>query len=784
MLKNHLKIALRNLYRQKGYTFINIAGLAVALAICLIIGLFVWDKLSYDRHFSNADRLFRVLQTGPWGSIAAVPPGLANAAENLFPEIEYATVVGYVNRRLFTRDGDRIFVDEVVTADKNFFKVFPFRFRQGSPETALLRPNRMVITRPLAQRLFGEENAIGKIIQIDNQAYYEITAVIDDVPENTHFRFEAVLSLPESRQKERFGETVKWRFYGDHLYLSLAPGATPAFIESTFTDWGKQNRTLDSKDWQLILQPVTSIHLYSRAGNEIAPQSDIQYVYLFSVLAILVLAIACFNYMNLATARYARRANEVGIRKVVGASRAQVARQFIVEAVLLSMMTLPLALLLVEITLPAIQREFGVEIGFNIWQYPEKILALALLMLIVGVGSGSYPALFLSKLKPVKMLGGRLPGFGSAVLFRKVLVVVQFGASLVLLISTIIIHAQINYIHNKRLGFEKDYVVTFSSRQLGDHYETFKQEILASPAIQAVSSGPPTGIGWKNMSMQLGSKPEDEAQYLGFIFVDHDYFETMGLHLVAGRSFSKTFPTDEQEAVILTESAARALGIAEEPLNQWIDVGDEKKKVIGIVEDFHNRSLRSPLEFIVFALDPGNNYTALVRLQPNGVEQGLEHIKQTWARFVPDWPFEFRFLSERIARQYRTEQRMGKIFILFSSLAIFIACLGLFGLAAYTAEQRTKEIGIRKVLGATVANVVALLSKDFVKLVLLANVFAWPVAWVAMNRWLQVFAYRIEISWWVFALAGGLALVIALLTVSWQAIQAALANPVESLRYE
>ncbi len=790
MLKNHLKIALRHLHRHKGYAFINIVGLAVGLAVCLVIGLFAQFKLSYDRFHPNADRVHRLYQAREdMGEIATTPPGIAQVLETTFPEVERVTVVHRRGRRLFRLDADPFFVDQVVATDEHFFEVFPYPLLRGDPATALDGPGRAVITQSLATRLFGDENPLGRTLTYENTRDYEITGVVEDPPGNVHFRFNMLLSLSETLREWRYGSSVRWNYFGGYTYVLLHEDADPAALAAKMVAY---EEAADKQAYMpgassLVLLPVTRIHLHTKLIDEIAPQSDIRYLYLFSAIALLILIIACVNYMNLATARSAGRKREVGIRKVVGARRSQLVRQFLSESIVLSLLALPLAMLLADLALPLVNRLAGVEMAFDYVQQGGMLLALVGAVLLVGLVSGSYPALFLSAFQPIAVLTGRgrIVQRGG-VLLRQMLVVFQFAATIMLLIGTIVVQTQLDYVQQKRLGFDQEHLVSIRSGALSDHYEAFKQTLLESAHVKAVTSGPPLGIGWKSMSRIMKDRETEEPWRLDALGVDYDYLETLGLNLVAGRSFSPDFPGDvEEEAVILSEAAVQRFHLAGDPIGQQVDAIPHDNTIIGIVEDFHNTSLHDPLGPIAIMLQPGFNTVVLVRLTPGDVSEKIALLEQVWVRFVPDRPFEFTFLDDQIEQLYQAEQRLARVFGLFTTLAVLIACLGLFGLAAFTAEQRTKEIGIRKVLGATVAGIVVLLSKDFIRLIVVAFVAAVPLAYVVMNRWLlETFAYHISPSVGTLLLTGALVLLIALSTVSYQAIKAALADPVTALRYE
>ena len=788
MLKNYLTIALRNLRRHKGYAFINVAGLAVGLAVCLVIGLFVQFKLSYDRFHPNADRVYRLYQINvTQGAMARTPPGITQALETALPEIERANVLWRSSRRLFHLDAEPLFIENVVSTDEHFFEVFPYRLLQGDPQTALAGPGRLVLTRSQARTLFGDDDPIGRVLTYENTEALEITGIVADPPGNAHFQFNALRSLSEKERAKRYGSSVDWAFFGDYTYLLLHEGVDPAVLEAKIAAF---EEAADKPEYmkgaaQLALLPVTRLHLHSKFRDEIAPTSDVRYLYLFSAIGLLILLIACVNYMNLATARSARRAREVGIRKVVGAGRGQLIRQFLSESMLISLLALPLALLLVELTLPLVNTLTGEALRLDYADDGGILLALLGLVLLVGFASGCYPALFLSAFRPTGVLTGHSPGLRrGGIRLRRILVVFQFTATVIFLIGAVVVHRQLDYVQTKRLGFDQEHVVTIHSRALAEHYEPFKQILLESAHVKAVTSGAPPGIGWRSMSQQITDEQTQEQRWMDYLRTDYAYLETLGLTLVAGRSFSPDFPSDADESIILTQAAARQFGIADDPIGQRIENAFDASTVIGVVEDFHNTSLYEPIRPIIIGLRPGFNTVALVRLTPGDFAQKRAVLEQAWARFVPERPLPLAFLDAQIEQHYHAEARFARVFDLFSALAVLIACLGLFGLAAFTAEQRTKEIGIRKVLGASVTGIMVLLSKEFVRLVLVALVLATPVAVLAMNRWLETFAYHIAISWQIFLLAGVAALGIALLTVSYQAIRAALADPVESLRYE
>jgi len=788
MLKNYLTIALRNLRRHTGYAFINITGLAVGLAACLVIGLFIQHKFSFDRHFDQADRIFRLVHADTAQSqlFGALPGGFAPALKEMFPEIEETALVLSPREAVLRVDNRPVRVEQVVEASPTFFEVFSFPFVQGNPATALEGPNQIVLTRSLAQRLFGREEVVDRSLTYEGDTYL-VTALIEDVPANTHFQFDAAISFSERSRRNWLGSEINWRSFHPSLYtyLRLTDQADPEALQASLRTWLAATQPEEAmllRNAVLTLEPLPRIHLHSSVAWDIAPQSDMRYLYLFGAIGLLILLIACINYMNLSTARSVRRAREVGLRKVVGAGRGQLIRQFLGESILLSLGALLLALGITALALPWMSRLSGSVL--NLTLNGTALLALLGIVVLVGVAAGSYPAFLLSAFRPTQVLTGRSPMLraGGATL-RKVLVVFQFTVSLVLIIATLVVKTQMDYVHTKRLGFDTEQVVVLNdTRSVDARREAFRAELLASPRVAAVSLYPPPDA-FTTARRQFAHPITGDAVAINEAAVDYDYAETLGFQLVAGRFFSPAF-ADSSAAVVLNETAARLLDLGDEPVGKTFPYGRGTVTVIGVVEDFHTTSLHEPIEPFMMKLAAAPPYNTLVRLQPGATDEALAHLKQVYGRFIPDRPFDFMFLDARLTALYKSEQRVGRIFGLFAALAILIAALGLFGLAAFTAEQRTREIGIRKVLGASVSSIVVLLSKELVALVLAALLVAAPVAYFAMREWLANFAYHVELSWVLFAVAGLAAVGVAFFSVSYQSVQAALSNPVQALRHE
>jgi len=777
MFRHYLTVAVRSLRRDWTYAGLNVAGLAVALAACIVIGLFVRHERSYDRFFPNADRVYRVVQASADDAVVTSPPGLAEALEETAPEVEHAAVVGtFAGETLFQRGTEPFFVDDAFWASDTFFDVFPYRLVDGDRPSALDRPGSVVLTEALARRLFGDEDPMGQVLVQDASAELTVTGVMEDPPTNAHIRPEALVSMSEGR-REWYSGAIDWNFYDGSLYLSLVPGSDPAGLDRAFDRLLADAERYDTTS-TFALQPVPEIHLHSASSNELTPQSDVQYLVLFSIVGALILLIAGVNYVNLATARTARRAREVGVRRALGAGQGQIRRQFLGEAVVLCGLALPLAVGLAAVALPVVNRIAGLELTLAGLADGPGLAALVGLVLAVGLGAGLYPAVVLARLRPVRAIRGE--GGARRSRLRAGLTTVQLAAAILLVVSTLVVQRQLDYVRSFRLGFDEAHVVTFMMPEgVRDQYPAFKQEALRSPAVADVSSGPPMGKGWK--SMLFPAKPEEgQTAPVAGMMVDEDYIETMGLTLVAGRAFSSAFPTDSAQAVVITESAARAFGIADDPLGKEV----KDRTVVGVVEDVHNASLRDAVEPILLMPQFGPNWTAIVRLRPGATEAGLADLERTWKAFAPERPFVFTFLEDDLQAQYQSEERLARVFGLFSGLALFIAALGLFGLVAHAVQQRAKEIGVRKVLGATTSALVRLLSGEFVGLAAAALVVAVPLSLIVARRWLSTFAFHVDVGAGVFALAGAAVLGIVLLTAGVQAWRAATADPVRALRSE
>ncbi len=786
MFKNHLKIALRNIWKHKGYSFINITGLAIGVAACLLLFLWVQDEMSFDRYHEKAKQIYRVSsQYESEGKVrrsakTSAPVGPALVSE--FPEIEKSVrfsrngfVVSYQNKR---------FMEEVYFTDPEVFEVFTFPLVKGIPKNVLNEPYSIVISEEMSRKYFGEEDPLGKIITLGEWRDFRITGVFKDIPQNSHFRFNflGLFSDYASRHFDQWGISNYWTYIlvSENFSPEEFEKKSPLFVEKYR---GKETRYVYKTSYPL--QALTRIHLHSDLRGEIGSNSNIGTIYVFTAIAVFILIIACLNYINLSTARYALRAKEVGLRKVIGATRPQLIKQFIGETFLFSFIALPLSVMLAELFLPLFNSLSGKKLAVHYLDNTLLLPGLAFIILCVGFASGIFPAFFISALRPVNALRGMLKASSKGSALRKTLIISQFAISIIFLISTFIVFYQLNYMRNKNLGLDKEHVVTipiYDKDALGS-METIKNEFLQNSNVLSVSVSdffPGKATMYQNYWYE--GMHESEYHMIRWFVVDHDFIETFGIELIAGRNFSKSFPSDVEHAYILNESAIKEIGW-ESPVGKELEIMN-RGPVIGVVKDFHFRPLHQPIEPAALYIYPKLFQYISVRISPNDVSRSLDFLKTKWQALVPGQTFQYSFLDEDFDRLYRAEMRLGKIFTVVTFLAIFIACLGLFGLAAFEALQRTKEMGIRKVLGASTTGIILLLSKEFTKWVLVANIVAWPVAYYAMNRWLQNFAYRIHIGPIIFVQSAVLAFMVALLTVSYQAMKVSFANPADTLRYE
>ena len=794
MFKNHLKIAYRTLRRRPGYTFINVFGLAVGLACCVLIGLFVRDELAYDRFHENADRVYRVatdskVSGSPTTHYAATGRQVGPTLREEYPEVESAARLTGETFKL--RRGGQYVYERGFYAEPAFFDVFTFPLLHGDTRTALTEPYSLVLTERAAQKHFGRADVVGQALTVDDSLTFTVTGVMADVPEHSHLQFDFLASF-STHTERRSGGSWDWTNFWWPTYVLLREDADAEAFEAKIAGLVTQRFGDEMADVgyeiRLVLEPLARIYLHSGREGALGPTGDVRYVYVFAAIALFILLIACINFVNLATARSVERAKEVGVRKVVGSSQGGLVRQFLSEAVLLTSVALVLAVVIVVLALPLLNSISGKDLTLAVLAEPPVILGGVLLALIVGVLAGLYPAATFARFRPAEVLKG---GFGTGrrgVRLRQGLVVVQFALSILLIVGTLVVYRQLDFMQAQRLGFDKEQVLVLNlpSREAAENVETVKGAFTEQAGIgQATAAsnmpGSPQGI-W---TMHPEGFPEGESRAMDVIFTDFNYVETMGLEVVAGRDLSTAFGTDSA-ATLINETGLERIGwMSEEALGKTIAFGNgQELTVVGVVRDYHHTAPKNPVEPILLTPVWPYYQNVALRLQTSDVRGALAQAEGTWRQLFPDYAFDYFFLDARYNEQYRAERRLGTLFGLFAGLAILIACLGLFGLAAYVTAQRTKEIGVRKVLGASVTSIVALLSKDFLGLVAVAFVIAVPVAWWAMRRWLEGFASRVDLGLGVFLLAGALALVIALATVSYHALRAATADPVKSLRYE
>ncbi|MCR8556872.1 ABC transporter permease [Mucilaginibacter sp. BJC16-A38] len=825
MVRNYIKIAWRNLLRNKVSSIINISGLAIGIASVLLIGMYVKDELSYDRFSKDADHIFRVNLDGKMGNDQFIaghtPPPAGAALVNNFPEIESYTRIFLPGDEIIHNENGlqkrSIIEKHLLAVDSNFVKFFGYPLVAGDAATCLKDINSIVLTQTAAKKYFGDVSPIGKTLAIDEyQSPFKVTAILKDLPQQSSLQFDMLqntASIPPIQRKLwswvwlQMGTYVKFKSSAavDAQSIAKLEAKLPAMVAlqaaSAFKRIGQPWEEFKKKGgkWDLKLQPLTDLHLYSaNVGTRYFVQGDIKYVYIFSAVGIFIILLACVNFMNLSTARSAKRAKEVGIRKVLGSARKQLIRQFLVEALIYSLLATVIAVLVVILALPAFNQLSGKALSANVFLDIRTWLVILSLITMTGLLAGSYPAFFLTSFKPVSVLKGAgiLKDSASSFFTRNVLVVFQFTVSTVLIICTIVVYKQLVYNQTKDLGFNKENVIILANAErLGNNEESLRQELLKLPQVADASIS--TSLPTKN---SFGDTYAPEANpgnvnggenniMLSSFIVDESFLSTLKLKVVSGRAFSKSFT--DSASVILNETAAKQIGWKDPIGKTMIYMGNNNQKftVVGVIKDFNTESFRSNISpFALFyktskTYQTGASYIT-VRIKPGNYNTTIDQIQNGWKLFSSGTPFDYSFMDAEFDALYRSDQTMGKVFSVFTFLSLFIACLGLLGLAIYTAERRTKEIGIRKVLGASVQNVVSMLSLDFVKLIIIASVIAFPVAWYAMNKWLQDFAFRTNISWWVFILASASTLCIALITIGFQSVKAALGNPVKSLRSE
>jgi putative ABC transport system permease protein len=810
MFKNYFKTAFRNLLKNKGFSAINIFGLACGLATCLLIILYVADELNYDHYNKKFSQIYRINADIRFGGhhfdLAQTPDPMGAALKDNFPEVKQ-----YVRFRdhggfLVKKENQNVKEDRVILTDSTLFDVFTLPMIAGNPHTALVNPNSVVITKTIAEKYFPKTsltNVVGKTLTINDTSLYQITGVIEDVPRQSHFHYDFFIPM---YGKLAPYEINQWASNNFNTYIVLGKQANAdklatrlddfvmKYVEPVFKSLNltKEEFLKQGNYLHYTLTPLRKIHLYSHKNGELEANGNIQYVYIFSVIAFFILMIACVNFMNLSTARSSGRAREVGVRKVLGSLRKNLITQFLTESMLISLISMILAVAIALLLLPYFNTLSGKQLTrqafFSSWLVPSLIF----LTIIVGLLAGIYPAFFLSSFKPVAVLKGKVATGIKAGWLRSGLVIFQFAISIFLIIGTLVIYSQLNYINNKNIGYNRDHVLIIKNiNALGNEATAFKNEALNLSGVQnATMSGYLPTSGWRSDSPLFPTATGDTKTAISTQIwkVDENYIPTLGMKMVEGRNFSKDFPTDSS-GIIINESFAKIAGLHDainKPLYYMDNFSKDsitKYHIIGVVKDFNFNSLHDPVTPLVFVLSPQNGNLAF-RVNTTDISKLIASIQNIYQKVAPGQPFQYSFMDADFNKIYQAEQKMGGLSITFSILAILIACLGLFGLVTYASMQRTKEIGIRKILGASITDVTTMLSKDFLKLVLIAALIAFPIGWWVLNKWLQNFAYRIDVSWWIFVIAGAIAFLIAIITIGFQAIKAAVANPVNSLRSE
>jgi putative ABC transport system permease protein len=785
MLKNYLKVILRNIRKHKGYSFINITGLAIGMACCLLISIWVLDELSYDRFHTNASLLYRVEEDQQYSGrvfhVTVTPHPLGPALVEEIPEIVDATRYVWSGGLLF-RYGEKAFFEYLIRAvDPSFFQMFTFPFIKGDKNRALESAHSLVISEDIAEKYFGEKDPLGKVITVNNTHEFKVDGVVKNVPHNSIFQFDALIPYAFL---ETIGRTnLEFGNNSIGTYVQLSPNATMDQVNAKISGFIKAKVPDSVTD--LTLKPFTSIHLHSYWGYE-KDAGAIQYVYMFSIIALFVLLIACINFMNLSTARSSNRAKEVGMRKVVGALKSHLIRQFYGESMVFAFIALILAVIIVTIMLPVFSNFADKDLSWNVGGITAILIGLIAITFFTGLVAGSYPALFLSAFQPVKVIRGTLKSGTASSWFRKILVVVQFSLSILLVIGTVVVYQQLTYMKNKRLGWDREQLVYIRLRDdVRKVYDTLKTELEKDPLVLNVtaSSELPSYIGSNSSNFDWEGKDPNFTTLISNNSVDFDFIDTLKIEMKEGRSFSKQYSSDATSGFIINEEVANLMG-RDSVVGESCMFFGRKGTIIGVMKNWHYQPVRNKIEPLAIYIAPEWNRVMLIRIPSGDISESIKSIEQVWKQVIPTYPFEYYFLDERFDQMYRAEESIGTLLKYFTVLAVFVACLGLFGLASFTSEQRTKEIGIRKVLGAKVSNITALLCREFFLLVILSNVIAWPVAYFLMKSWLQGYAYRTSLSVFIFMAAMGIALLVALMSVSFQAIRAATANPVESLRYE
>ncbi len=783
MFKNYLIIALRNILRQKGYSIINIMGLAIGMACSILILLWVQNELSYDKFNNKYDSLYRLVQTqyyktGPL-TTTCMPGPIARDIKAEIPEIVNSFMFNDI--RATVNFEDKVFTEYVRMADPEMLEMLTFEFIRGDGNDALRKPDAIIITDEMSEKYFGNINPIGKLLSINNEFNFEVTGVIKKIPQNSSFVFDFCIPFENATN---FGYNIDRYGNNSHfVYVELLPNVDYIQVNEKIKNFIIKHHPSNNSDASidLFLFPFSKIHLYSAEGR----QGDIRYIYIFSAIAIFILIIAGINFMNLSTAQSSKRSLEIGLRKTVGANKNQLIQQFIGESIIITCISFIFSLGIVYFVLPYFNQLSGKELGFNLLSF-KFLGGLILLIAFVGLFSGSYPALYLSSFKPVQSLRRIAAKGKGGYNFRRILVIFQFSISAILIICTIMTFKQLDYVQNEKLGMNKENVLFLVLRgNSREKYETIKDELRKNQSIINItrSSSLPYRIGSNSGGFNWEENKNEDDVLIGFEFTDFNYANTLGMNIIDGRYFSDEFASDSN-AVVINEKALKLMDI-ENPVDKWLSWSDQPRfHIVGVVEDFHHLPMHRNIDPLILFYAPDYCRIMYCKVEGKNIKKTIAQIEETWKSILPDFPFSYTFLDDRYDQMYRNEARLSKIIMLFSLIAIFISCLGLFGLISFIVQQKTKEIGIRKILGSSVWEIVLLLSKTYIGWILVANAIAFPIAWFAMKQWLDNYAYHTSFNVWVFVIALLISFLIALLTVSIQSVKAANRNPVNALRYE
>ncbi|MBT4333570.1 MAG: FtsX-like permease family protein [Candidatus Cloacimonetes bacterium] len=802
MFKNYIKIAYRNILKQKTYSAINIFGLALGLTACILVGLYIYQDFNYDNYHANGENIYRVsiemVTPDDTFNFAQTPAPVAPSLKQNYPEINKISRIFFAKNDLITYEKNKFYEEEIVFADEDFFKIFSYSTLQGNPNTFLQKDNSVVITKKIADKYFGTENPVGKILNYNSRIDLEVVGVVENVPINSHFTFDMVVTynsliqLPQGRYLDQWGAT-----FGSYTYVLMHPGTDlDKFVDKAGPFLTEKMETTDRVHESVILQPIKSIHMFSNLEDEINPNSSITYILILGSISLFILILACINFVNLTTARAVKRAREIGVRKVFGAFRLQLVRQFLGESIITTLIALAFAFVFVELFIPLFSQLIGTTLVYSLFDNPYILLIILAGSLIIGILAGLYPAFVLTHFQPaLVMKGATKQGKSSSALLRKGLVLFQFSISIILIIFTILINKQINFMRNFDMGFEKEQIVVLKTpERMSRNSETIKEEINAIPGV--IESSTSLGIPLQNSGFGTNLSPyadSDEDEFsISVKMIDSEYIDFYQIPLLVGRKLTETDEANYANVTVVNEATVKKLGFAnnEDALghNYTIGLSDGVKRfspeIVGVIEDFHFNSLHEEVSPLLFMYWYFLFQEISIKISPQNVPETMKEIKLVWEKFYPEHPFVYSFLDEDIDKMYKAEARSFRVISTFSFLAIIIACMGLLGLTFYTTEQRRKEIGIRKILGASIPGIVRDISLEFLKLVVIANVIAWPISYFLVKKWLMNFPYKIDIGLDVFLLASGLALLISFVTIGYTVIRSAYSNPIDSIKYE